>query len=111
MGLTWGRYFRLDADEETKTVDLVNKSKDGGFLTIRKGVEKLRGVFDIKDVDAYLAELEAEKAERLKQEQQIAAQAMRLEADIGNENQDDDGQANEPGARARGAGSSRSRKA
>lgn len=80
LSLTWGRYFRLDADEETKQVDLVIKAKDGGIATKRVAVEKLRGVFDIKDVDAYLAELEDEAEEAMKQQQQIAADMMSLES-------------------------------
>jgi hypothetical protein len=113
--LSWPRYFRLDADEEAKTVDLVNKAHDGGLLTVRKGVEKLRGVFDVKDVDAYLAELEAEKAERMKAQQKLAADMM-LTADSGDESGDegenDDGEdADEPGTPARRGGGGFARKA
>ena len=105
LGLAWGRYFRLDADEEAKHVDLVIKAKDGGVTTTRAAVEKLRAVFDIKDVDAYLEELEEEKASAMKRQQQIAADMMKagaIDDDDGDaaddEAEDDDGGA-EPGTK------------
>ncbi len=76
IALAWGRYFRLDAEEEAKVVDLVIKAKEGGVSTIRAAVEKLRSVFDIKDVDAFLDELETEKADAMKLQQKLAADQM-----------------------------------
>lgn len=100
LGLTWGRYFRLDPEEENKQVDTVVKARDGGVLTLRAGVEKLRSVFDIKDVDAYLLELEAEKQAAMEQQQQAAADMMAMTAPANDDGSN--GAKAKPGAPARG---------
>lgn len=99
ISLTWGRYFRLSAEEEAKVVELVVKARDGGIATTRAAVEKVRGVLDIKDVDAYVAELEKERADAMAQQQQIAKQMMLREpsADPGD---DEDEDADEDGSDA-----------
>lgn len=86
IGLSWGRYFRLDADEEQKTVQLVAAAKDAGVATRRACVEKLNGVFDYKDVDQVLEELDDEADEAMQRQQEIAADMMMGAADGGSDN-------------------------
>lgn len=113
LALTWGRYFRLDADEEAKQVDSVVKARDGGLSTLRAAVKKLRGVLDIKDVDAYLVELEAERRKAATEQQSIAARLMQATqrpddepADDDDDEEVDDGDEEPDDARARPGASS-----
>jgi len=58
----WGEYFKATAEEE-QALFLGTLSIVGVLLTKRKAVEKLKHVLGVKDVDAYMKELEAETAE------------------------------------------------
>lgn len=91
LELTWGRYFRLDPEEEGKMVETAIKAKDGGVATTRAAVEKLRDVFGVKDVDAYLKELEAEKAEAMKRQHELAASAFNAQGALDDGTEDDGG--------------------
>lgn len=107
LTLSWGRYFRLDSDEEAKTVELVAKAKDAGLTTKRAAIEKLRGVFDYKDVDAVLNELDDEADEAMKRQQQMAADMMMGSRDPDGED-DDAGKGPRPPGR-RGARKARAK--
>lgn len=73
--LKWGSYTKSDPDEEQKQVTAVGLALDKGIITKRCAVEKLRHVFDIENVDAFLEALEEESAKN--QERQVEnAKAM-----------------------------------
>lgn len=113
VALSWGRYIRLASEEEAKQVELVVKAKDGGVATTRAAVEKLRSVFDIKDVDAYLAELEKERTEGVAEQQRLAKQMMLREPtpDPGDDEDEDESDADDDNEEAdAGAGARRSRR-
>ena len=93
IDLAWGRYFRADADEEAKAVELSVKALDGGVATKRMALEKLRAVFDIKDVDAVLEELEEEADEAFARQQEAAAALMRDPGESDNAGKQDGGAA------------------
>lgn len=95
LSLTYGRYFRLDADDETKQVQMVAAALDARVATKRAAVEKLRAVFDIKDVDAYLAALETEKQEAM-------AESMKLAADMSNDGTNAEDSGKNPGGNGGG---------
>ncbi len=66
----WGPYFKPEPAEESALVDLALKAKDGGLITIKEALEKLRGVFAIDNVDALIKTMEEEKAAEKKAEQE-----------------------------------------
>lgn len=114
FALAWGRYFRLDADDESKQVELAVKALDGGIATTRAAVEKIRGVFDIKDVDAYVTDLLAERQGAIRAQQQMAAQMMRDTGDAdeegGSEDATDDAGTDDDAQRAKPRKTTRDRR-
>ncbi len=92
VSLTWGRYFRLTAEEEAKVIELVVKARDGGIATTRAAVEKASDVLGVKDIDAYIAELQKERLDGIADQQRIAKQLMMREPspDPGDEDDTDE---------------------
>jgi hypothetical protein len=64
LALRWGSYTKLDGDEQQKIVDATLKSYQGGLITRRMAVEKLKPVYGIENVDAVLEALEKEDKEK-----------------------------------------------
>jgi hypothetical protein len=62
LTLEWGEYFKPTGEEE-ELLFRGTLAAVGILLTRRKAVEKLRNVLGVKDVEAYMRELDAEKAE------------------------------------------------
>lgn len=72
----WGEYFKATGEEEELMVRAVAQAKVAGVLTRRKAVEKLSGILGIRDIDAYMGELEAELEEAKKEAlETVAAEA------------------------------------
>ncbi len=69
--LVWGAYFQPSGEEEELLIRAAVQAKDGGIATTRVVVEKLRSVLGIKDVDAYMGELEKEQKEAMAREQEM----------------------------------------
>jgi hypothetical protein len=80
IDLAWGAYFLPSGDEEYLLMQAASLAKESGIATTRILVEKLRSVLGIKDVDAYMEELEAEKEEALEREQQVLAAEAQAKA-------------------------------
>lgn len=59
---SWGEYFKMTGEEENFVMQATLPAI-GVVLTRKAAVEKLKGILGIKDVDSYMAELEAEAAE------------------------------------------------
>jgi len=70
LTLKWGKYYRPDAEDEQKTVTTTTQSV--GLTTLRTRVQKVAPIFEIEDVETYLASLEAENAEREAKEAEAA---------------------------------------
>ena len=81
IDLVWGPYSLPAGEEEELLMRGAKEALEAGFATKRVIVEKLRHVLGIKDVDAYMAELEAEQAEVQEQQlQTVAAEAKAVAA-------------------------------
>lgn len=76
--LVWGEYFQPSGEEEELLMRSAKQAKEAGIATTKVLVNKLRGILGIRDVDAYLTELEAE-AEKARAE---AQDDMKLEASL-----------------------------
>lgn len=71
IDLAWGDYFKPNGEEEFMLMQAAEKAKGAGIATTRILVEKLRSVLGVKDVDAYMDELEEEVEESMAQEQEM----------------------------------------
>ena len=73
LSVKWGPYFKADIAEQQKVVTLVQEAlgKSGEQLITRKmAAEKLASAgFPVEDVDALLAEIDKEKAQRVAEAQ------------------------------------------
>ncbi len=91
IALKWGAYFQPDADDDAKATDTAIKAHDGGIVTLRSAVERVKRTFNIENVDQYLVTLEEERA----------AKQERLAADMhamgGDAEDDDENGGDEPG--------------
>lgn len=78
--LRWGEYFKPDAEDDAKLVDMCAAAKSANLATDRMCLEKLRRTFGISNIAQALDELEeeAEKRERKMNE------AMHLAAEQAN---------------------------
>lgn len=64
IDLVWGDYFKPSGAEEQLIIQGVVQAVDGGIATPRIAVERLRSILGIRDVDAYMTELEKHRAEQ-----------------------------------------------
>lgn len=71
IDLAWGDYFKPNGEEENLLIQAAVAAKQGGIATTRILVEKLRSVLGIKDVDAYMDELEEEQAQAAEQQKEM----------------------------------------
>lgn len=69
--LVWGEYFKPSGEEEELLTRSAAQAKAAGLVTTRSVVEKLKGVFGIKDVDAHMKALEEEQAKAVEQEKDM----------------------------------------
>jgi len=93
LSLQWGAWFQPNAQDDKDLVETTNSAYDGGWITRKTGVEKLKRTFGIENVDAYLESLEEESAEReAKEAEDLAASVSKMHA----------GLTNDPNARGRG---------
>ncbi len=76
--LLWGEYYKPSAEEEELMMRAGGEAITGGFATPKIIAKKLKGILGIRDVDAYMKELEAHSAEQQKQEQAMAEHAASL---------------------------------
>lgn len=67
----WGDYFKPSGEEEELLIRGATQALTAGFMTKRAVVEKLRTVLGVRDVDAFMKELEAEQAELVKQQKDM----------------------------------------
>lgn len=76
VDFVWGDYFKPSGEEELALMQGAKFAKDAGIATTRILVEKLRSVLGIRDVDAYMQELEKEKEEaKAEQKEMLDAEA------------------------------------
>jgi hypothetical protein len=76
LDLVWGDYFRPSGEEEQLMIQAAAQAKEAGIATTKILVEKLRSVLGVRDVDAYMVELEAEKQDEMaKQKEMLDAEA------------------------------------
>lgn len=80
LDLVWGPYSLPAGEEEELLMRGAKEALDAGFATKRIIVEKLRHVLGIKDVDAYMAELETEQAEKQEQQLEVVAEEAKAVA-------------------------------
>jgi hypothetical protein len=77
LSVTWGEYFEPDADDDKAIVDTVVNAVD--YLDDETAIRKLRPVFDIEDVEAYLERLKKHREEKQAQAlEQVAGEAEAL---------------------------------
>lgn len=60
MRLIWPDYFTPSESECKEVVDATLTAKDGGLITLRTAVERVKGIFGIGNVDQYVDALEKE---------------------------------------------------
>ncbi len=82
IDLMWGSFYRASGEEEELVIRALVQAKTAGLTTTRACVEKLRGILDIKDIDAFMAELTQETEERKKQEEDAAMKAAEHAASL-----------------------------
>lgn len=75
----WGPYFKQDAEEKLKTVELIQAALGKGgtgerLITTELAVSKVAELFDVEDTESLLEQLESEKAEREAKEAERAEQ-------------------------------------
>jgi hypothetical protein len=77
LSLMWGAYYKGSGEEEELIIRGTIEAFDAGLATERECAEKLRGIFNIKDIDAHMSEAkqarEQKQADALKVAQQTAA--------------------------------------
>lgn len=71
IDLVWGDYFQPSGEEEELLIRAAAQAKEAGIATTRILVEKLRSVLGIRDVDAYMVELEEENKKADEREQKM----------------------------------------
>lgn len=71
IDLVWGDYFRPSGEEEELLIRAAVQAKNGGIATTKVLVEKLRSVLGIQDVDSFMIELEEERENEAKREQEM----------------------------------------
>lgn len=64
LTLRWGPYNRPDPDDKVKQINATKLAYDGGLITLRKAVESIKDQFGIEAVDAFMDELEEERAKK-----------------------------------------------
>ena len=70
--LRWGAYYEPDPEEETQLAKFVKEVDSVIALPLRVKLQKLARALDIENVDALLAEIEAEQAKRDEKAAKIA---------------------------------------
>lgn len=68
IDLIWGDYFQPSGEEEFYLMQSAEKAQLAGIATRKVLVEKLKGVLGIRDVEAYMSELDKEREENQKAE-------------------------------------------
>lgn len=96
LTVVWPSYFRPDPEDQGKLVELTAKARGAGLITTRSALEKLQSVFAVESVDAALAALENEAAERRRDSAEanhVLARAMSRddESDESDEGDDEGG--------------------
>lgn len=64
LSLKWGDWFQPTPEDETAIVNTTIAAYDGGWITRKTGLEKLRRTFRIENIKSYLESLEKEEAAR-----------------------------------------------
>lgn len=77
LSLQWGAWFQPIPEDDEKLVKTTKEAYEAKFITLRTVVEKLRRVFGIEDVNAYLEALEKEMKERAEQEAKREADMLK----------------------------------
>jgi hypothetical protein len=78
LTLKWPEFFKPNAEDEARVVELAGKAYENGSITRRTQVEAQKRIFGIGNIDAYLEALEEEQEER------DAKAAAELESSIAN---------------------------
>jgi hypothetical protein len=78
LSLVWGDYFQPTGEEEHLLMQAAVKAKEAGIATTKILVKKHRSLLGIRDVEAYMTELEAE-AQKARDE---AQEDIKLEASL-----------------------------
>lgn len=74
--LVWGAYYEPSGEDEELIVRGATEGKTAGFLTAKAAVKRIAGIYGIRDIEAYMLELQAEQAEaQAREEQMLNAQA------------------------------------
>lgn len=63
LSLRWGPYFHEASEDNARTIDMVIKAKAEGIIQLRTAVERIASIFDIENIDQYVAALEEDKSE------------------------------------------------
>lgn len=77
LALQWGAWFQPIPEDDEKLVKTTREAYEAKFITLRTVIEKLRRVFGIEDVNAYLEALEEEMRERAEQEAKREAEMLK----------------------------------
>jgi len=88
LSVTWPSYFRPTPEDQKALGDTVRDDLDANLITLKTAVEKRADFYGIEDVEAYVAELEQAKADKMA-EMHDAMAAMGAGAD--NDDDDPDG--------------------
>ncbi len=64
LTLLWPPYFRPDLGDEQKESTIVRDDLEAGIITFRTAVQRRAARYGIDDIDAYVTELEEERAAR-----------------------------------------------
>lgn len=70
--LVWGEYFHPTGEEENYLIMASKAALEAGFMTKRATVELRKKILGIRDVDAFMAELEKENEENQQKEVDMA---------------------------------------
>ena len=80
MELIWGDYFEPSGEEENYLIMASAAALNAGFMTRRATVEQRKNILKIRDVDAFMKELDAEREENNKTQVDMAVAAKPPEA-------------------------------
>lgn len=81
LQVRWGTYFKPDADEQKKIVEMVLAALEAGvpILTVKVAIQKLAPIFGIENVTAFMETLEEERLARQQEADERAANSAALE--------------------------------
>lgn len=73
LTLKWGPYVKPTPEDDAQLVNVAVLAKRENLITVRSAVDKIRSVFAIEDVDAFIEALQTEADARQKRAMDMAA--------------------------------------